>query len=397
MRQLLRNGAIVDVRTGRAIVDGAILVAGERIAAVGRSAEFGERPDGATLVELGGAIIVPGFVDPHVHVAFASEPDALERVSPNGWDVAARNARTLLESGVTTVADCGGPGELTLRLKQAIDHGEVAGPRLLVSLNPITTRSGHCNFFGALADDADSARSVARALIARGADFIKVMASGGGTRGATPATEPQFSQASLEAIVDEAHTAGLYVAAHARAPIAIRRAVLAGVDRIEHMTFETDSGVAYDLEIVREMVARDTWADPTLPAGVRALDSEHVGLERRTELRQQFAWRYPNYRLLAGAGVRLLCGTDAGTPLVTFDDFALGPELLSRVVGYSPAEALTSATLWGAQALGLDDSRGSLEPGKLADLVVLEENPLDDPSAMRSVKRVMLGGHWQEH
>lgn len=147
MRQLLRDGAIVDVRTGRAIVDGAILVAGERIEAVGRSADFGEQPDGATVVELGGAFVVPGFVDPHVHVAFTSEPDALERVSANAWHLAARNTWILLESGVTTAADCGGPGELTLRLKQAIDHGDVAGPRLLVSLNPITTRSGHCNLF----------------------------------------------------------------------------------------------------------------------------------------------------------------------------------------------------------------------------------------------------------
>lgn len=134
---------------------------------------------------------------------------------------------------------------------------------------------------------------------------------------------------------------------------------------------------------------------PTLSAGVRAAASALIAGARREELRRQFEYRYPNYRRLAqAAGVRLLCGSDAGTPLVGFDDFALGTELLVRVAGYDPAVALASATLWGAQALGVEDSRGTLEPGKLADLVVLREDPLHHPDALRAITKVMLGGRW---
>jgi imidazolonepropionase-like amidohydrolase len=262
-------------------------------------------------------------------------------------------------------------------------------------VNPITVPGGHCHHFGALAQGVEAVRRQTRRLVENGADFIKIMASGGGTRGALPSTESQFSLGELQAVVDEAHAAGRRVAAHARAPEAIRRAVLAGVGRVEHLTWEVNHGVSYDPVVADEMARRGTWADPTLSAGYRAQRSDRVPAERRAELTRQFDWRYPNYRRLAReAGVRLLCGTDAGTPLVPFEDFALGPELLVDIVGYSPAEALRSATLWGAQALGVADSRGTLAAGKAADLVVLRENPLRLPSAFRSVDGVMLGGEW---
>ena len=402
MRLLLRNATLVDVRAGRGRPASTLLIQDDRIAAVGHADDFGEPDDSSSstgaqshVVDLGGAYVVPGLVDPHVHLALSAAPDALDRVELDA-ELARRNARTLLMSGVTTAADCGGPGKVTLDLKHAIERGDTAGPRLLVSLNPITTPGGHCHAFGAVARGVQSITAATRELLDRGADFVKVMASGGGTPGTTPAAEPQLDQAELEAIVQVAHARGHHVVAHARGAEAIRRAVRAGVDRLEHLTWEVHGGVAYDPRVANEMAERGTRADPTLAAGVRAAASDLVPEARRLELRQQFAWRYPNYRRLAReAGLALLCGSDAGAPLVAFDDFALGPELLVQVVNYRPAEALAAATLWGAQALGVDDSRGALEPGKLADLVVLGADPLREPSALRSVKNVMLGGRWQ--
>jgi len=395
VRQLLRNATLIDVRGARAIEGGALLIEDDRIGAIGRADDFGE-PVGAEMVaDLGGMFVVPGFIDPHVHLGLSAKPDALEQVYED-MDQARRNAVALLASGVTTAADCGGPGLLTLQLKLALERGDAVGPRLLVSLNAVTTPGGHGLAFGVPAHGVEAARIVTRALLERGADFIKVMASGGGTRGATPATEAQFSLAELEAIVGEAHAAGRRVVAHTRATGAIRRAVRAGVDRLEHVTWEVVGGVQFDAALATEMARRAIWVDPTLAAGVRAESTEQVASERRGELRRQFALRYPNYRRMAQeSGSRLLSGSDAGTPLVGFGDFALGPELLTRIVDYSPAEALASATWWGAQALCVEDTRGTLESGKLADLVVLRADPLQDPSALRSVQHVILGGRWQ--
>ena len=398
-RRLLINVSLVDVERGRITPNSAVLVEDGRITRVGPRDAFRTEPDLIKLDDLGHHFVMPGFVDPHVHVAFDCSLQAIDCVGdaddPRMLALAAQNAAAALGAGVTTIADCGGPGDLVPRLSSALERGRLPGPRLLTSVNPITVRGGHCHHFGALAQGLDGVRGQTRRLIEAGADFIKIMASGGGTRGALPATHPQFSLAELQTVVDEAHAVGRRVAAHARAPEAIRRAVAAGVDRIEHLTWETPDGVSYDAAVATDMARRGTWADPTLPAGYRAMRSDTVPSERRAELARQFAWRYSNYHRLAHeAGVQLLCGTDAGTPLVAFDDFALGPELLVEVAGYSPADALRSATVWGAQALGVSDSRGTLTAGKLADLVALREDPFQTPTALRSVARVMLGGTW---
>jgi imidazolonepropionase-like amidohydrolase len=399
-RRLLINVSLVDVEHGRLAPHSAVLIEDDRIGQIGPREDFpADLTTFAVVNDLDGRFVAPGFIDPHVHAAFDASLQAVDRVAdaadPRIWALATRNAAAALGAGVTTMSDCGGPGNLVPRLRQARETGQIAGPRLLTCVNPITVPGGHCHHFGALAQGARAVRQATRRLLDAGADFVKIMASGGGTRGALPASEPQFSLTELQAAVDEAHADGRRVAAHARASEAIRRCVVAGVDRVEHLTWETTAGVSYDPTVAEEMARRGIWADPTLPAGYRALRSEQTPPDRRAQLERHFALRYPNYRRLAReAGVRLLCGTDAGTPLVGFDDFALGPELLVNVVGYSPAEALRSATIWAAQALGVADSRGTLAAGKLADLVVLREDPLRAPTALRSIDRVMLGGTW---
>lgn len=415
MPTLLWNATLMDVRDGSPQPDGAILVDDDTIVATGLRADFGQAP-GAVMVDLQGGYVIPGLVDPHVHVAFSAEPDAIEQVGepddPCVWQRAVRNAGDLLRSGVTTAADCGGPGDLPLRLKQQIMCGAVAGPRLLVSLNPITTPDGHCHHFGAHARGVAQLRHITRCLIERGADFIKIMASGGGTPGATAPTTPQYDVAELRAVVEVAQAASRAVVAHARATASIGAAVEAGVQRVEHLTWEaadvgrTRSGAAlaapapadsvgYDPAVAARMAERGIWADPTLPAGRRALTSDGVPAERRSQLGAAFAQRDVAYQRMAQeTGLRLLAGTDAGTPLVRFDDFALATELLVQVGGYQPWQALRAATLWGAEALGVAATRGTLAAGKLVDLVVLGKDPSADISALREPSAVLLGGRW---
>jgi imidazolonepropionase-like amidohydrolase len=387
---LLRNCTLVDVVGQRLRRNVAIQIEADRITAIGRPADFNRADTG---VDLAGRYVVPGFIDPHVHLAFSGDLDAIDAVGDE-FDPATRqraltNARSALLAGVTTMADCGSPGRLGLAFQG------LEAPRVLVSLQPITTPGGHCHHFGALANGPQALTATAHRLLDAGADFLKVMASGGATAGATPPTNAQYSALDLQAVTDAAHARGRRVVAHCRAPGAIRAAMAADVDRIEHLTWDTPAGVAYDPALAEQIAERGTWGDPTLPAGYRAARSTSVPIERRRVLERHFAQRYPADRRLAHeAGMRLLCGTDAGTPFVAFDDFALAPELLVEIADYTPAQALTAATLWGAMALGVAADRGSLEPAKLADLVVLDQDPLASASALRSVDGVMVGGAW---
>ncbi|HEV7665543.1 MAG TPA: amidohydrolase family protein [Chloroflexota bacterium] len=383
---LLRNCTLIDVVAQRHLPHAALLIEHDRITAIGRTADF---PAAEPTVDLAGRYIAPGFIDPHVHLAFSAAADALDVLGDALVERAAANARTALRAGVTTLADCGSPGRLGLEFQK------LSAPRVLVSLQPITLPGGHCHHFGALASGIQQLTTTANQLLDDGADFLKIIASGGGTSGATPPWEPQYTAVELRAVVDIGHARGRRVVAHCRAPAAIRAAVAAGIDRLEHLTWDTPSGVAYEPALAKEMAAQGTWADPTLPAGYRAARSNDIPLERRHELERHFGQRYPAYRRLTQeAGVRLLCGTDAGTPFVTFDDFALAPELLVDVAGYTPVQALTAATLWAAESLGLAADRGSLDVGKLADLVVLGQDPLTSVAALRRVEAVMVGGVW---
>ena len=396
MTLILANVTLIDddgVEPGAAIqiVDG-------RIAAIGTTGDFGADP-GYPVVDGTGHWVLPGLIDVHVHLALDATPHALLAPrapdDPEVWRIACQNARLLVQSGVTTAVDCGSHGDLGVRLREAFATGRALGPRLLVSGPVLTVEGGHGAWFGRVASDSPQIVDAARALLESGVDLIKVMASGGGTPGATAPWDACFSVSTLSALVAFAEDHGLPVVAHARSVAAIRACAEAGVHRIEHLTFETGPGaVAFDEASVRTMQTRGIWADPTLPAGRRAVQSTETDEERRRQLECAFALRDPNYRRMAEMGLRLLAGSDAGTPLVTFDDFALGPELLVEICGFSPMDAIRAATSWSALAVGMSDEVGRLRPGMVADLVLVGSDPLDDIRALRDVVAVMKAGEW---
>jgi imidazolonepropionase-like amidohydrolase len=390
---------VVDGTGSPAIAPAFVALQGERILAVGAVAEAERRfPSSVRRLDVPGCTIIPGLVDSHVHLTFSAGRVPLEELQAAS-DArlllrGAANARAALQAGVTTVRDLGSRGRVALELRDAIAAGVVPGPRVLACGRPITSPGGHCHFLGGEARGVEAVRRLATELVEEGADAIKVMGTGGNmTRGSDP-LQAQFSADELRAVVGVARAAGRRVTVHARGVAGMRVAVEAGVDGIEHARMEVAPGQwGFDEELASAMAARGITAAPTLAASFRAFQARAAGVP--VGLREgavPVPVRQDNARWLREAGVRVVAGTDAGAALARFDE-AMHVELELLVgAGWSPVEALAAGTLEAARAIGLDKEIGSLEAGKLADLVVARGDPTRNISDLRQVERVFQAG-----
>jgi imidazolonepropionase-like amidohydrolase len=385
--------------TGReAMSRGAVAVRGERIDAVGGHAELAARFPGAARIHYPGHTIIPGLVDSHVHVTFSASSVPFEDVQGDG-DVmvglrGAINARDALLAGVTTLRDLGGRDRTTLELRNAIAAGAIPGPRLLVCGRPVTTPNGHCHFLGGVAQGVKEVTALSTELVEEGVDVIKVMATGGNMTVTSDPLKAQFSREEVSAIVGVANAAGLRVTAHARGIEGIRVAAEANVHGIEHCRMEIASGEwKFDEELAKQLADKGIFAAPTLAASYRAFQRQAAG--GKVGIRKgaiPFPIRQQNAARLRDAGVRVVVGTDAGAALARFDE-AVHVELESLVgAGWTPIEAMVAGTLGSATAIGREKDLGSLEPGKVADLVVVRGNPGRQISDVRQVEVVFLGG-----
>jgi imidazolonepropionase-like amidohydrolase len=304
------------------------------------------------------------------------------------------NARAALQAGVTTVRDLGSRGRVTLDLRDAIAAGVVPGPRVLACGRPITSPGGHCHFLGGVATGIDEVSALTAELIEQGVDAIKVMATGGNmTQGSDP-LRAQFSVDELRAIVRIASAAGRRVTVHARGIDGMRRAVAAGVHGIEHARMEVAPGQwGFDAELARAMAREGMTAAPTLAASFRASQAKAAGF--KVGLREGMVpipVRQQNARRLRECGVNVVVGTDAGAALARFDEAAhLEMELLVAA-GWSTLEAIEAATRGAASAIGMEKEIGTIEPGKLADLVAVRGDPARDISDIRQVEHVVQRG-----
>jgi imidazolonepropionase-like amidohydrolase len=390
---LFRNAALFD-GTGappRAGVD--VLVEGGRIAAVGREAAPRE---GAAVIDLNGRWLMPGIIDCHVHLTFNGDPDEVSRAATTPAPVyawaAAENARRTLESGVTAVRDLASRDAVNILLRDAVASGKLPGPRIRAAGAAICMTGGHGWWIGRQADGADEVRKAVREQLRAGADCIKLIATGGVM---TPGVDPrsaQLTEDELRAGVEEAHKAFVKVGSHAQATAGIKNAVRAGVDSIEH-------GIYLDDEAVEEMRTRGTVLVPTLiapeniskygiAAGIPAYMVEKS--DRAKEAHRE------SFRKAVRAGVRIAMGTDAGTP---FNRHGQNAEELALMVecGMSPADALVAATRNAAELLDIFADTGTVEPGKAADLLILDGDPLADIRvlcASEKVAGVLRNGQW---
>jgi len=395
---VIRAGLLIDGSGREPVSPAVVVVEGERVAAVGRPEEV-RIPPGSVIYDAGNRTVMPGLIDSHVHITGSGEANWMETIKytiPYTTLRAAVNARVTLEAGITSIRDAGANWGIDVGLKRAINEGLVPGPRMVVSGPGLSITGGHGDpangwppevIFRAremsVVDSPDEARRAARTHLRDGADCIKLMATGGVLSEGDLPTSRGLTIEEMRAAIEEAHNLGKKTLAHAQGSTGIKNAILAGVDSIEHGCYLTE-------EIIEMMLARGVFLVPTLSAvhhiverGAEAGIPPHA-VEKARRM-QEDHWR--SFRMAVEAGVKIAMGTDAATPFNYHGSNALELELMVKA-GMTPMQALVAATSRGAELLGLDT--GLLVPGKLADLLVVDGNPLEDISCLQHKERILL-------
>jgi imidazolonepropionase-like amidohydrolase len=374
--------------------DGVVVIEDGRIAAVGTTNQVHLPPD-IQVLDLGDRTLMPGLIDAHVHIlSTGSATSGQESRTMTDHQVlltGARNAQLALKSGLTTVRDCGDRGYLSLVLRDFINAGGIAGPRLVCSGPVLTSTAGHLWWDGIECDTVEDLRRGVRTLVKHGVDCIKLMGTGGN---ATPGSNPEASQyeaAGFMAVAEDAHRMGKKVAVHVHGVEGTRWAVDAGIDTLEHVPFRAGGGIAYDERLVEDIVRKDLIVSLAMPATWYRLRAEDMR-EARSHPGHLWEPRYETIRRMHAAGVKLVVSSDTGSTATRIDELALLMEFLVKGVQIPAADALYGVTGLAAEALGLADRLGTLEPGKLADLVAVDGDPLTDISAMQRIHSVVKDG-----
>jgi imidazolonepropionase-like amidohydrolase len=397
---VLKAARLFDGKSTALVPNGVVIVEGTKIKAVGSNLAV---PAGASVVDLGDTTLLPGFIDAHVHLDgemadnwYQGTLDGLRRTVAERAIRATDLARKTLLAGFTTVRNVGAVDYIDVGLRNSIEAGVVAGPRMLVAGYALGTRGGHCdntgfpfNFFGhetgiaeGIASGPDQFRDAVRIQLKYGADVIKVCATGGVLSLTDSVDAPQLTQPEMDALVDEAHRLGKKVAAHAHGAAGAKVAIRAGVDSIEHGSFLDEEGW-------RMMKERGTYFVPTAEAleyGARRMDSfpPEIQIKAKAAMR---SWDGA-FKNALRLGVKIAFGTDSGVSPHgrNAEEFGL---LVSH--GMTPLAALQTISTTAA-LLGLEKTIGSLEPGKEADIVAVPGDPLADIHATEKVGFVMKGG-----
>ena len=381
--KMFRAAWLFDDTGGTLMPDPVIVVDGAKIISVQQG---GAPAAGADLVDLAGATLLPGLIDTHVHLAFDASRDPVghlaARTDPEALTAMAEAGRAALRGGVTTVRDLGDRNYLSLGLRDSSHLPTIAaaGP-------PITTPGGHCHYLGGVADGGVAGvRAAVRQHAERGVDVIKIMASGGTLTPGTRQERSQFTVEELRAAVEEAHRLGLPITAHAHGTQAIRDAVTAGVDGMEHVTFWSEEGVDEPGELIELIAARRITVGATI--GIAPIPGEMPPPAVTIRMPRIAA----NHRRLYQGGAPMVAGTDAGIAPVKPPDVlrhAL-PQLIEQ--GMVPAEALRAITSAAAAVCGLAHRKGRIAAGFDADLLAVDGDPFTDPDAIHRIRAVYRNG-----
>ena len=387
---------MIDVATGGRVERPLVVITDGRITRVGRQGDA--LPEGAERVDLPGVTLVPGLIDMHVHITSSPLYGGYNSLlfTDSFWPaIGVAHAKTTLEAGFTTIRNVGSEGYADVGLKQAIDAGFVPGPRIVPAAYALGATGGHCDstFFPpsmceqspAVVDSPDEARRMVRKMRKYGAEVIKICATGGVfSRGSSPGAQ-QMTLEEMRAVVDEARAAGMKVAAHAHGASGIRQALEAGVDTIEHVSLVDDEGI-------RLAVRKGAWfgmdiynTDYTQAEGAKnGVLEENLQKDRDIGLIQR-----QNFQKALKAGVKMVYATDAG--VYPHGDNARQFAVMVQW-GASPLQALQSATLNAAEALGQAGQVGPIKTGAWADLVGVRGDPLSDVRVLEKPVFVMKGG-----
>ncbi len=403
---LIRNGTLIDGTGAAPVPNGAVLIKDDRIEAAGRLESL-RRPTGVIAeIDAGGGTILPGLIDAHVHATMQNEGMMKHATTPFSLNfyLAVGYLRRTLDAGITTVRDAGGAD---LGLKRALEMGLIEGPRMQISITPLSITGGHLDFWlpsgqelglftphpglpSGICDGVDEVRKKVREVLRAGAEVIKVCSTGGVL---SPTDHPEFTQFSPEELAvmvqEGAFRRGVKVMAHAQGAEGIKNAVRAGIHSIEH-------GIYLDDEAIELMLARGTFLVPTLLAPQAVIEqAEQTGMISEWALRKSkevLQAHRDSIRHAHKAGVKIAMGTDAGVMPHGTNLRELG--LMCDHAGMSPMESLVATTRVAAECLGWQDRVGTLAAGKLADVTVTAINPLVDIHALTpaTIRLVVQGG-----
>ena len=394
-RTLVRAGHLLDIKSGKLSDQQTIVVVGDTIQAIEPTASVPAQP-GDTVVDLGEETVMPGMIDVHTHLTMNPDFDPYRELTSTAAKEAINgvvNARTTLMAGFTTVRNVGASGFVDVDLRDAINGGQVPGPHMQVSGPLLGITGGHCDenllpiqyhlVGDGVADGIAQVQHKVRENIKYGADLIKICATGGVLSKGDDPQASQFTLEEMQAIVADAHRLGRKVAAHAHGAQGILWATEAGVDSIEHGSYIDDAGIA-------AMKKHGTYLVPTLYLEDWMVQSGHLPPFYHQKMMDVSAVAKKNIKRAVDAGVKVALGTDAAVYPHGLNAHEV--EVYVDQIGMSPLSALQTATVNAADLMGWTAKTGSLEPGKWADIIGVEKNPIDDVRVLQDVKFVMKGG-----
>jgi len=404
---LISAARLLDGRGGPPIGPAALLIEGERVADLGRAADV--HPAAGASVErrdYGAATILPGLVDAHTHLVAPGDGTLGDDIAKEDDDIlllqAAKNARTLLHSGVTTLRENGAKGKVAFSLREGIRRRLAPGPRMVICGRPIAITGGHMGYFGSEADGEAAVRAEVRKLLKEGADYIKIVASGGSTRTSDP-NRASYTVAELAAMTDEAHRHGKLTAAHCTSALSVQNCLDADVDMIIHCIFnEPDGSYRYRPDLVERLARAGAWVNPTLYV-------QKAGIERQRETRRQEGRLTPELiaqldeasraldvkidavQRMSEAGVRMTAGSDSPWGWYAPGEFVHEIHMLAQA-GLSCADAIVAGTAGAATSIGVGPMAGLLARGRTADALVVRGDPTTEITALWDVLDVYQAG-----
>ncbi len=380
---------------------------GRQISAIGPSDEI-SAPDGSkvTVCDYGNSTILPGLVDGHTHMMAPGDGTHGDITGAEEDDIllmrALKNAKTFLAAGVTTARENGAKNKVAFSLKKGIRSGLSEGPEMIISGRPITITGGHFWYCGSEADGIDGVRQEVRKLVKEGADFIKIMATGGSTSSSDP-LRPSYTADEIAVIVEEAHRFGKLTAAHCASMQGIKNSLDAGVDMIIHCVFEDETGM-YDFNepLAEQLAAAKAWVNPTLHVVQAGIDhTERIGYNRGWLTKDEQAsldsskasleTRVDSVNRLIKMGVRMIAGSDS--PWGAFPPGEFVKEMIAlNKAGLSNNEALVTGLSHAAESIAAGDQAGTLSPGRPGDILIVGGDPTSDLNALWDIKDVYKSG-----